>query len=146
MGMINKAGMGSSSRTHKAILLLTFCVSVLMSGCKASPTWSAEARSPDGKMVATAETFANGGFVAPGPPATLVYLNWTAGSQPKTLILALSGGAEADDMKVGMNWLAPARLELTYKGTHRSVDFQAVKFAGVDITLRDFSGNTDAAR
>jgi hypothetical protein len=97
-------------------------------------------------MTAMAETFENGGFVAPGPNATFVYLNWTTGSQAKVLILALSGGAEAEDMKVGMNWLAPTRLELAYNGAHRSVDFQAVKFAGVDITLRELSGGTGAPR
>jgi hypothetical protein len=49
----------------------------LFSGCKAAPTWSTESRSPDGRMVATAETFANGGFAAPGASATFVYLQVT---------------------------------------------------------------------
>ena len=143
---MNKTGKGSSPWSLKPILLLTLGA-FIFSGCKASPTWSTEARSPDGKMIATADTFANGGFVAPGPPATFVYLNWTTGSQPKTLILAFSGGAsEPEGAKVEMRWLTPRHLEVTYRANHQSVDFQAVKFAGVDITLRDVSSDLGNAR
>jgi hypothetical protein len=39
-------------------------------------------------------------------------------------------------MNVGMKWLTPTRLELTYKG-RRPIDFQAVKCDGVEITVRD---------
>src|SRR2546425_3361784 len=53
MGLINKPCTCGS--TIKAILLLTVGACVFMSGCKGSETtWSAEARSPDGKMIATA--------------------------------------------------------------------------------------------
>src|SRR5579864_7417122 len=118
-------------------LVLWTCVST--SGCKSPPIWSAESRSPDGKMVATADAFANGGFVAPGPGATFVYLNWTTGSQPRRLILAFSGGqSELDGTQVAMNWLSPTHLELAYRG-QRTIDFQAVNYAGVDISVRELS-------
>jgi hypothetical protein len=86
-------------------------------------------------MVATAETFANGGFVAPGPSTTLVYLNQTTGSQKPILIFAFSEGAP-ESMQVKMVWLSPAHLELAYEG-QRTIDFQAVKYAGVDISVRN---------
>ena len=110
-----------------------------MSGCKgAKPVWSADSRSPDGKMIATAEAFDNGGF-SPGPNATFVYLNWNTGSQARKEVLAFSGWpSETDGMKVAMNWLSPTHLELTYKGK-QTIDFQAVKYAGVDISVRSLS-------
>jgi hypothetical protein len=87
-------------------------------------------------MIAIAEAFDNGGFVSPGPNATFVYLNWTTGSQARKEILAFSGWpSESDGMKVAMSWLSPTRLELTYKGKE-TIDFQAVKCAGVDISVR----------
>lgn len=141
-----KSGVGSPSRgdcvrVRRAVSLLILGVSLFTSGCKASPAWSAESRSPDGKMIATTDVFANGGFIAPGPDATFVYLNWTSGSQPKKLILAFSDGqSESDGMKVGMTWLTPAHLELTYKG-QRTIDFQAVKCDGIDISVRELSSD-----
>jgi hypothetical protein len=37
-----------------------------------------------------------------------------------------------------MKWLSPSHLDVSYDGT-ATVDFQVVKFAGVDISLRDAS-------
>jgi hypothetical protein len=120
----------------KSISLIVVGICVLISGCKASPTWSAESRSPDGKMIATAETFEQSGF-GTGWVQTTVYLNWTTGSQPKTLILAFSEGpAEPGGMNVGMKWLTPTHLELTYKG-QRPLDLKAIKCDGVDIAVQD---------
>ncbi len=124
------------SSISKGILIVTLVTSIVTCSCKAPPTWSAEARSPDGKRITTANGFDNGGFLAPGPSATFVYLNRTVGSQPKVLIFALSGGESVGSGAVGMNWLAPNRLELTYKG-HPSIDFQAIHCAGVDISVRE---------
>ena len=74
------------------VVLLTLGLCVFLSGCKKDPpVSSAESKSPDGKLVATAHTFANSGFGG-GPPTTFVYLNWVTGSQSPTLILSLTGG------------------------------------------------------
>jgi len=135
MGFIRELGRGSFSCRFKAVLLLTFGACAFISGCKASPIWSTESRSPDGKMAATAEAFTNGGFVAPGPPTARVYLKQTAGSQKAMLVFAFSEGPP-DGMQVNMNWLTPTHLELTYEGRH-TIDFQAVKYAGVDISVRN---------
>lgn len=91
-------------------------------------------------MIATASTFQDTGFLA-GETQTTVYLNWAVGSQSKTLILAYSDGPTAQDMAVEMNWLTPTHLELSYKG-QRSLDFQAVKCNGIDISVRNLSNGT----
>ncbi len=144
MGLISKPVRSGLAAIRKSILLLTLGACVFMSGCKAPPIWSAEARSPDGKMIATADAFANGGFVAPGPGATFVYLKRTTRSEPKMLILAFSDGqSESDGVMVGMTWLTPTHLELTYKG-QRTIDFQAVKYAGVDISVRELSNEASS--
>ena len=124
-----------------AIALIAVVVCLLMLGCRGSQTvWSAEVRSPDGKMIATARAFANSGFGISGAPATFVYLNWAAGSQSPTEILILDDESDTPDgTKVDMKWLTPTRLELAYRSTVQHVGFQAVKFAGVDISVRDIS-------
>jgi hypothetical protein len=92
-------------------------------------------------MIAKARTFENGGF-GTDYVATTVDLNLTKGSQSPMEILSFSDGpAGPDGMKVGMNWLSPTHLELTYKGA-RAIDFQAVRYYGVDITVRDVASQT----
>jgi hypothetical protein len=58
------------------------------------------------------------------------------------LIFSFSEGP-VDGMQVKMAWLSPTQLELTYEGQH-TIDFQAVKCAGVDISVRnsDFGSST----
>lgn len=147
MSAINRDSMGSTSWAVKAISLLILFVCVVVCGCKGSQTiWSAEARSPDGKMVATARAFANGGFGISGAPATFVYLNWATGSQKPTEILCLGNESDtSDDAAVGMSWLTPAHLEVTYKGNRQSISFQAIKFAEIDISVRDASSSATTA-
>jgi hypothetical protein len=125
----------------KAIALAIIVICGFVSGCRGSQTvWSAEARSPDGKMIATARAVANGGFGISGVPATFVDLNWTAGSQAPKEILEIGNESDSpSDMKVEMNWLGPNQLELRYNGKRQTVEFQAVNFAGVGISLRDLS-------
>ena len=130
---------------RKLVLVLALGTCVLVSGCRDSPlAWSAGTRSPDGKMVARARTFQPSG-IGTGEIGTDVDLNWTSGSQSPTLILSFSDGSDAPgDKSVGMNWLSPTHLELTYKG-HRTVDFEALKCHGIDITVRDVSSGTTNA-
>ena len=133
------------SLRYMRVLLVMFVCAVVCGCQRSKPVWSADSRSPDGSMIATAEAFDNGGFVSPGPPATFVYLNWTTGAQPKMLIFAFSDGPpEPDAMKVGMKWLTPTHLELTYK-RQRTIDFQAVKCAGVDISVQELSSPSEPA-
>jgi hypothetical protein len=123
------------STANDGILLLAFgiCISVL--GCEGPKIgWSAESRSPDGKMVATVRAEETSG-IGTGDPGTSVYLNWTTGSQSPTIILFLVP-KQPGIIKVGMNWLDPTHLELTYSG-HAIVDFEAVKCHSVGISVRE---------
>jgi hypothetical protein len=128
-------------RVRKSISLVTIALCVLLFGCNpgSETIWSAEARSPDGSRLASARTIANSGF-GTGYIWTAVYLNWTKDSRHPTEILQLSDTFEtpSDEISVEMKWLTPTHLELTYKG-HRTLDFQAVKWYGVDISVRDLS-------
>jgi hypothetical protein len=142
--MARLSGVGATS-IHKCILLLIFGACVLLSSCDGpKSTWSAESRSPDGKMIATARTIQTSG-IGTGDPGTFVYLNWTTGSQHPTIVLALTDGpSEPSSTEVGMNWLTPKHLELTYKGP-RTLDFEAAKCHGIDISVRDLNGTRQAA-
>jgi len=95
-------------------------------------------------MVAKAEEFTNRGFAAPGPSTTFVYLKQTTGSQKAVLIFAFSEGPP-DGMPVKMGWLSPSHWELTYEG-QRTIDFQAVKYAGVDISVRNAAVGSSASK
>lgn len=144
MKPINKSGTGWSSRTLKVMLLLAAVVGVLVAGCKAKPTWTSEARSPDGEMIATARTFENGGF-GTDYAATTVDLNFTKGKQSPMEILAFSDGpAGRGGMNVGITWLSPTHLELTYK-EQGPPDFQADRYYGVEITVRSLAGQATGA-
>lgn len=104
-------------------------------GCRDSAViLSAESPSPDGRYLARAKTEQFGG---PGTAyvRTTVYLK--QGRRPAVEILGLSNESAypAGITRVGMNWLSPFRLELTYKG-QATLDFEAVRCAGVDISVR----------
>lgn len=123
-------------------ILVGMCV-LSVSGCRDSAIiWSAKSPSPDGRWVATASTEQFGG---PGTAyvGTNVYLKAVKGSQPPVEILGLSNESAYPSgvTSVGMNWTSASHLELTYKG-HATVDFQVVKCAGIDISVRDLSGET----
>lgn len=143
MNAINRRDPHGSTLGLNTILLIIFGALFLFSGCKAAPTWSAESRSPDGRMVATAEVFTNGGFVAPGPSTTLVHLKGTSGSQKPMLVFAFSAGLPSE-MQVKMSWASPTHLDLVYKGRH-TIDFEAIKYAGVDISVRCMSAERAGA-
>jgi hypothetical protein len=129
-------------RLAMALLILGPCVVAF--GCKGSAetTWSAEAQSPDGKMIARAQTIVNSGF-GTGGYASIVSLNWTKGSQnPVNILIFTDAPAEPENTSVvEMKWLTPTHLELTYKG-HRTIGFQAVKCDGIDISVRNLSSGT----
>ena len=125
-------------RYFRAWFLVAACGMVL--GCRDVATiWSAEARSPDGNWTARARTDQYGG---PGTAfvGTSVYLYWINGSKPPVLILGLSNESAYPNgiTSVKMNWLTPSKLELAYQG-HASIDFEAIKCAGIDISVRDLS-------
>ncbi|MDQ2840656.1 MAG: hypothetical protein M3Y72_06380 [Acidobacteriota bacterium] len=109
-----------------------------MTSCKNTErTWSAQTKSPDGRYVVTAETLRPGGWGTGAPAQTTVDLNYTSGHQSSSEILTfVDGPDEPDGMNVGIKWLSPTQLELTYRG-HPTIEFQAVKCYGVDISTRE---------
>jgi len=128
-----------------AISLILVGVCAFLIGCGGSETiWSAQSPSPDGSKLATARTIANSGF-GTGYIWTAVYLGGTKQKEPiEILELVDEFEMPSDEISVEMKWLTPTHLELTYRG-HRTRYFQAIKWAGVDISVRDLSTKTDTS-
>jgi hypothetical protein len=92
-------------------------------------------KADDGKISATARSVENSGVGIRGG-GTTVFLNWTTGSQPAMEIFEIGElPKKPDDRFIEMKWLTPRRLELTYRGNPQNVGFQAIKWAGVDISV-----------
>ena len=136
------------ARLRKTISLSIMGVCVLVAGCHDAPTiWKAEARSPDGYWLASAETVQNGGFGTAGID-TSVYLKRTNVSDPPMQVLGFSCNGPAprpyvlDDANAGgtinlsMNWVTPSHLEVTYNGG-ANLYFQVVKYGDIDISVRE---------
>lgn len=114
------------------LMLILFCA---LASCRDVATiWSTEARSPDGRWVATARTDQYGGPGTAGIIST-VFLTRTAGPQDKLEVLQLM---QDRGSRLELNWQAPTHLEITYTQP-ASVDFQAIKCGGVNISVRDVS-------
>ncbi len=129
------------------LLIITGCL--LMFGCQdVATTWSAQARSPDEQWVAIARTQQWGG-PGTGADGTTVYLKRLRVSQAPIEILEFS--QQYARMNLKMEWLTPTHLEVTYgpsgrPGDHIDLDFQVVKIAGIDVTVRDLSDSSVKAR
>jgi hypothetical protein len=133
----------SRSTVRRVIsLMIVVGICVLGSACDESETtWSAEARSPDGRWLATATSRSEGG----GPTAydyTIVELKPLTGSQPATRVLGFSH--QYPTMTLKMEWLSPKHLNVTYgtnpkPGDRVSLDSQVATFSGIEISARDLS-------
>lgn len=149
----NRSHLCDGSAIHKVILLAIIGASALGLGCGHGAIWRESLQSPDGLWLASAETIQNGGF---GSAAiqTSVYVKWANSSQPPARVLgfqcegpvprpyvldniANKGGT----INLTMKWLTPSHLEVTYDG-HARMDFNAVKYEGIDISVRDLSSET----
>jgi len=125
----------------RVLLLALLGLSLCLCGCKNPQiVWSLESKSPDGKFVATAQAFANGGFGVSGIPATFVYLNWAVGSQKPKEILEFANESDTPQGEaVEIKWLAPTQLQVAYRKDSQELQFQTVKFGDVNITVIDMS-------
>ena len=135
--------MFGSLRCCKAISLIFIGVCAFATGCNGSDTiWSGEARSPDGRWLAAAETVETSGF-GTGDITTIVTLKWVKGSdKPENiLVFAHDGSSATKTIRLCMYWVTPSHLEVTYDG-HPRVDFQVVKDGDVEISLREISTKT----
>jgi hypothetical protein len=134
-----------SSSRFKLYPLLTLAICVLMSGCGGSRVvWSAESRSPDGKVLAKARAAATGeGLSIVSSTDTKVYLQWATGSRTEKSVLELADASDSStDTQVEIHWLTPTHLELTIRG-NQTVVFQAIKWFGIDISVRDLSKSAE---
>jgi hypothetical protein len=137
-----RPGTFGSPAISSAIWLVLIGVCVLGAGChNVATTWSAEARSPDGLWLATAQSQQVGG---PGTAydGTSVYLTRINGSQPPTQVLGFSH--QFATMNLKMEWVTPTHLEVSYgasarPGDHVNLGFEVVKYGGIDISVRDLS-------
>ena len=131
----------SCSAIRKPISLLIFAICALAFGCKDDGTtiWSADTPSPDRNWVASAGTKQWSG---PGTAyvGTSVYLKRRDDSMPPVEILEFANDSAYPTgiTNVEMTWLTPSHLEVAYRG-HATLNFQAVKCAGIDISVRDLS-------
>jgi hypothetical protein len=98
-------------------------------------TWSAEARSPDSRWLATARTEQWGG---PGTASAATSVFLKQGSQDAAEVLGFSHGAPT--MNLTMEWVTPKHFKVAYgpiaHGDSVTVSFQAVRIADIEITLR----------
>jgi hypothetical protein len=128
-------------RCSDSISFVVFVVSVLVCGCQDVRTvWSAEARSPDGNLLASASTLAHYGPGTAGAESS-VYLKHIHDSSAPLLILGFFHHEKnlSDTINLTMKWASPTHLEVTYDGRAASLEFQAVKSNGVEISVRDVS-------
>ena len=128
---------------------MLLCVGVAV-GCRkggVETIWTAEAKSPDGQWLAKAQTDQRSGFGTDGA-VTAVYLQPSNGARSPVLILGFSHNqhARASLIDLKMKWVDGKHLEVSYK-EHPDLDFQAIKYAGITISVRDFSdGGMSAPR
>jgi hypothetical protein len=122
----------------QAMVLVTICSCALLSACGDSATiWSAQAESPNGHLIATAQTIQNGG---PGTASvdTAVYLKQPKSSQPPLLIVGFTNESAYPSgiTAVQLHWQSNSQLDITYK-SGATIDFQAIKALGADIAVHE---------
>jgi hypothetical protein len=127
---------------RKAVMFALLGACILASACSHDQTtWSAEAKSQDGKWVAKARKVENGGF-GTGSTETLVYLEPTTNAKASQLIVAfshdVSSSAHGGTINLVMKWINSSHLDLVFDG-HAKIDFQVAKYGVVEISVRDTS-------
>jgi hypothetical protein len=131
------------SAPHRLVECTALALAMLLAGCKSDkPNWFAEVRSPDGALIATATTWEQGGL-GTDTNQTVVDLNFAGGSQKPTIVAIFDDKVDGSvDTKVGMKWMNPRHLELTYTG-ERVINFLASRCDGVDISLEKIASDSD---
>ncbi len=140
-----KFGTRGRSAICKALSLTFVGISALGVGChQYQITRLEEARSPDGHWLASASTIQNFG---PGAASvdTTVDLRRTNVSERPMEVLGFSVGSLASQsgtLNLTMKWETPSHLDVTYNGHAATLYFQVVKYAGIEISVRDLSSAT----
>jgi hypothetical protein len=136
------------SAIRKAIFGIVLGICLLGVGCAAPTVWKAEVRSPDGSWIAIARTVQSGGY-GTASIITSVSLKQANISQPPIEVLAFScqgpvprpyvldnAANVGGTIGLTMKWVTPLHLDVTYDG-HADLYFQAVKYAGIEISVRN---------
>ena len=126
-------------RNARSFVCVVAMLVPIFSGCSSDQVtvWSTQAPSPDGQWIAIGRTDQYSG---PGNAASItgVYLRPAGSSHPADPILHFDdnfppgkGGIE-----LTLVWLSPTHLQVTFS-RHPNLNFQVVKYAGIDISVRD---------
>ena len=141
--MQRSSGMNRIFIFNRWLLILLCGLCLALCGCKNPQiVWSAEYKSPDGKMLVSGKAYANGGFGVSGIPITFIYLNKTTGSQKPQEILEFSNESQTSEGEaVEIKWLSSTQLEVGYHKDKQEVLLQTVKFGDIIISLKNLSSN-----
>jgi hypothetical protein len=134
-------------------------IGICFSGCTSKDehaVWKEALLSPDAAWVASATTLQNGGFGS-GGISTTVYLSRPGNANVPTEVLGFSCDGpiprpyvldnvanKGGSINLVMKWITPTHLEVTFSG-RPDLYFQAVKFAGIEISVRDLSSATNSS-
>jgi len=153
-------GRSDDCRNRSAALLpIIVGIGICFSGCTSKDehaVWKEALLSPDAAWVASATTLQNGGFGS-GGISTTVYLSRPGNANVPTEVLGFSCDGpiprpyvldnvanKGGSINLVMKWITPTHLEVTFSG-HPDLYFQAVKFAGIEISVRDLSSATNSS-
>ena len=107
---------------------------LVLSGCE-QIVWTAKVKSPDGKKIVTAKANDNTGPGTDGPGVTIVYLDYGNG-RPDEILEFGNVSYPTENAAVGIKWLSPTHLEVSYHKGKQDVDFQAIKYGDVEISIK----------
>ena len=106
-----------------------------MAGCgdDSAVIWTIKEKSPDGLWLAIANVRQ---FSGPGQAGLYTEVNLARVGEEKDpmQVILLNTGAVSEP-HVDLHWLANRHLEVVYYG-NPGIDFQAIRSAGLDISLR----------
>src|ERR1700733_12091527 len=134
-------------KLKRTLLFVFFCVLVCIGvgfGCRkgVETIWAAETKSPGGQWLSKAQTVERSGFGTDGA-VTAVFLQPFSDARSPVQVLSFSQNqnAQTSVIDLKMKWVDGTHLEVSYK-EHPNLDFQVVRYAGIDISVRDLSKGT----
>jgi hypothetical protein len=110
--------------------------------------WKIEEASPDRQWQASADTVQNGGFGSASIDTTVYLKKASDPKDPKEVLLFHCAGPvphpyvldnaanRGGTIDLHMTWVTSGHLNVTYSG-HPDLDFQAVKYEGIEITAQN---------
>lgn len=132
----------SCSATPQWLSALVLVATGLVGCSGGEAVWSTEVKSPDGQWAAVGRTDRYSG---PGNAAvmTAVYLQRGQGDKRDEPVLRFSDDQSPADARLIplIEWLTPTHLQISLS-RHADLDLQVVKYAGIEISVREPSGVT----